>query len=133
MKKVPAIVALAAVLAVGYLLFGSYRTSPLRGKLKAATVTMKYFSTTTTNAQGLNIVEKTIEIQSPTEVAAIQSSLTRIRNHFVVNSMEGLPKYRMQVEYADGSTQQFVFTRTEWAGGGLTPTSLVEILTRNGL
>lgn len=133
MKRVSAILALAVVLAVAYQFFGGYRTSPLRGELKGATVTMKYFSPSTTNGEGLNIVEKTVQIQSPAEVAAIQDSLTSIRKYYGANSMEGLPKYRMQVEYADGGTQQFVFTRTEWGGGGLTPRSLIEILKRNGL
>lgn len=133
MKKVPVIAVVTAVLALAYLLLGSCRTSPLHGRLKAATVTMKYFSPTATNSEGLNILEKTVTIQDPAEVAAIEKSLASVRKYYGANSMEGLPKYRMQVQYTDGSTQQFGFTRTEWGGSGFTPPTLLEVLQRNSL
>ncbi|MBI2946861.1 MAG: hypothetical protein HYY23_04390 [Verrucomicrobia bacterium] len=94
---------------------------------------MKYFSPTATNTNGLNIFEKTVIIQQPAELAAIEKSLTSVRNHYAANSMEGLPKYRMKVEYADGKTQTFVFTRTEWGGSGQTPRPLLEELAKSGL
>ena len=133
MKKLAPIFVIAVVLALAWLLFGSYRSSPLRGRLKAATVTIKYFSSEATNSEGLNILEKTVRIQDATEVAAIENSLSSVRNYYGANSLEGLPKYRMQVEYTDGRTQQFVFTRTEWGGSGFTPAPLLQVLKRNGL
>jgi hypothetical protein len=77
---------IVAVLAFGWLLFGGYRTSPLQGKLKAAPV--KYFSSGATNSEGLNILEKTVTIHEPAEVAAIEKSLSSVWN-YGANSMEG--------------------------------------------
>ncbi len=133
MKRPPTILAIVAVLAVAWFLFAGFRSSPLKGRLKAATVTMQYFSREATNSEGLHIFEKTVRIQDAAEIAAVENSLSRVRNSYGANSMEGLPKYRMQVEYIDGTTQQFVFTKTEWGGSGFTPVPLLEVLERNGL
>jgi hypothetical protein len=130
MKRVLVIGAAVCALA---LFWAGYRTSPLRGRLRSATVTMEYFSPTETNLDGLNIFEKTVTIKDPAEVAAIEKSLTSVLNHYGANSMEDLPRYRMEVQYTDGSTQRFVFTRTEWGGRGFTPPPLLEVLQRNGL
>jgi len=135
MKKVLAIIAILVVLGLAYyLLTGTYRDAPLHGRLKTASVTMTYFSPAATNSDGVHVFEKTVTIQEPTEVAALEKSLMDVRGHLApANSMEGWPKYRMKVEYADGSTEEFGFNRGEWAGGRLTPPSLLEILKRNGL
>jgi hypothetical protein len=132
-KKLPLITIMFVVIALGWLLFGGWHTSPLQGKLKTVTVTMRYFSQTATNADGLNIFEKSVTIQQPIELAAIEESLTSVRHRYGANSMEGLPKYRMQVEYTDGKTQTFVFTRAEWEGSGQTPHRLLEELEKIGL
>jgi hypothetical protein len=94
---------------------------------------MKYLSTTTTNADGLNIFEKTVTIKQPNDLAAIEKSLTGVWNYYGANSMEGLPKYHMKVDYVDGTTQTFVFTRTDWGDSGRTPRPLLEELEKNGL
>jgi hypothetical protein len=133
-KKLPIIAIISVLLAVGWLTFGGWRASLLQGKLKTVAVTKRYFSPTATNADGLNIFEKRVVIQQPAELAAIEKSLTSVRNYYGGgNSMEGLPRYRMQVEYTNGKTQTFVFTKTEWGGSGSTPRPLLEELEKHGL
>jgi len=94
---------------------------------------MKYFPVTATNAGSQKSIERTVVIQNPATLAGIETSLTSVWNHYGVNSMEGYPKYRMEVHYADGTTQTFVFTRTEWGGGGCTPRQLLKELEKDGL
>ncbi len=133
MKKFPTIVIICLLLPFVWMTVGGWYESPLKGKLKAVTVTMRYFSPAITNTDGLDIATKTVTIQQPDSVAAIQDSLSHVWNHSSVNSMEGFPKYHMEVEYTDGRKQIFVFTRTEWGGSGETPRSLLNQFAKNGL
>ena len=126
-------VVIAALLVFAFLLVGGYPTSPLHGTIKAVTVTKKYFAPVATNSQQSEFEEKTVRIQDPERVVAIEKSLNIVWSYFGANSMEGLPRYRMQVEYSDGKTEAFVFTRTEWGGSGRTPRTLLEELEKNGL
>lgn len=105
----------------------------IHGKLNAATVTMRYFSETATNSDGRSILEKTVFIREPARLAALEQSLKRVPNNYSANSMEGMPRYSLQVQYTDGRTQSFYFTRTEFGLSGATPPSLLEELKRDGL
>jgi hypothetical protein len=102
-------------------------TSPLAGrKLKSVTVKMTSYS-------GGHQVDKTITLDDPAAVAAIEKSMTRIRCHFAPNSNEGYPKYRMNVTFEDGTTKTFSFARGEWGYRGSTPSALIRELEKNGL
>ncbi len=133
MRKAVSIIVIVAVLCLAYLLFGGYPSSPLRGRLKSVTVTKRSFAPALTNSAESGIEEKTARIEDRQSVAAIEASLKSVWNGFSANSMEGLPKYHMEVEYNDGKTQTFVFTRTDWGASGHTPVPFLKELEKNGL
>ena len=132
MTKRSTIVVVVVVVCLVCLLLGGYPASPLQGKLKAVTVTKKYLSLAPTNSAEWETQEKTISIQDLSKITAIESSLRYVWKSFGPNSMEGFPRYHMQVTYTDGRTQTFFFTTTEWGGLGCTPSSLLEELKKNG-
>jgi len=135
-KKIERIIIIVMLVGLGWVFFHEFGPPPpdgIHGKLKVATVTMRHFSPAETNTDGLQILEKTIVIQQPSRLAAIEQSLKSVPNNLSPNSMEGLPRYHMQVQYMDGKTQSFVFTKTEFGYSGRTPRSLLEELKKNGL
>jgi hypothetical protein len=133
MKKRNVVAIVVAALCLAYLVFGGYYSSPIQGTLKSATVTKKYFVSTPANSAESGIEERTVHIQDPPSIAAIQSSLRNVWTHFGANRKESLPVYVMQVDYAGGKTETFVFTRAEWGGSGRTPKSLLAELEKHGL
>jgi hypothetical protein len=127
-------IGIAAVLGLVGLFLGGYPTSPLHGTLKAVTVTKKYFQPVHTPPSEYETQTNTVHIQDPEQVARIEKSIGRVWNHWgPINSMEGIPRYSMHVQYADGGTDSFNFTRTEWSGKGRTPKSLLKELEKHGL
>jgi hypothetical protein len=136
MKKIEVMIILVMVLGIGWILVREFvPRSPdgIHGQLKSAAVTMMYFSSTPTNAEDTRIREKTIFIREPPRLAGIERSLKSIPNGFGPNSHEGYPQYHMRVQYVDGTTQSFYFTRTEFGSSGSTPHPLLEELEKNGL
>jgi hypothetical protein len=127
-------IGIAAVLGLVVLFLSGYPTSPLHGKLNAITVTKKDIQPVRTDPSDYETRTNTVRIQDPKQVARIEKSIRRVWNHWVpINSMEGFPRYTMQVKYANGGTDTFIFTRTEWSGKGRTPGSLLKELEKHGL
>lgn len=121
------------VLCLVALFSGAYPSSPLEGRLRDVTVTKRSIPPALPGPSAPAFDEKTIRIQDPQKVAAIEASLKTVWTGFGANSMEGFPKYDMRVEYTDGRTQSFFFTRAEWEGAGRTPAALLKELEKNGL
>jgi hypothetical protein len=120
---------LTAVLAFTVACMVQYPSRPFSGKLKTVTITKRFFEEGTTNA-----VEKSLVITNTQDLAQLRDASTPVwRNLTVANSFEGSPKYRMQVTYADGRSERFSFTRTEWGGSGHTPRRLLKYLEDNCL
>lgn len=128
MKRYIAII-LAAVVAFVVASMVQYPSNPFTGKLKTVTVTKRFFEEGATNA-----LEKSLTITDTQKLAQLQDAVKPVRQDFIgLNSLDGLPTYRMRVTYADGRSERFSFTRTEWGSSGHTPNRLLKYLEDNGL
>ena len=132
MKKFEIIIIAVMLAGVGWICRGLIPRAPegIHGKVKTAVVTKRYFSDAGTN---FTILKKTVVIQEPDRLAAIEQSLKSVPNNFSYNSGEEFPRYRMRVKYLDGRRQSFYFGKTEFGATGRTPETLIQELEKTGL